>query len=87
MKSQLIVKTGILGPAMLLCTAELPAISLLIVVNIGLFVRCSSAQLELKAAQIRVKVASSSLNETRDYLDKLPEHVKDVEKALAPLKK
>ncbi|CAM9748039.1 unnamed protein product [Pylaiella littoralis] len=47
----------------------------------------TSAQLELKAAQIRVKAASSALNESRDYLDKLPEHVKEVEKALAPLKK
>lgn len=48
---------------------------------------CCSAQLELKAAQIRVKAASSAVNDSRDYLDKLPEHVKDVEKALAPLKK
>lgn len=48
--------------------------------------RCS-AQLELKAAQIRVKAASSSLNESQDYLDRLPDHLKDVEKALVPLRK
>ncbi|CAM9961069.1 unnamed protein product [Hapterophycus canaliculatus] len=46
-----------------------------------------NAQDELKAAQIRVKAASSAVKESRDYLDKLPEHLKDVERALGPLKR
>lgn len=50
------------------------------------FVCPYSAQLELKAAQIRVKAASSSLNKTKDYLERLPNHLLDVKTALEPLK-
>lgn len=46
-----------------------------------------SAQLALKATQIRVKAANSTVKESRDYLDRLPENLKDVERAFAPLKK
>ncbi|CAM9244068.1 unnamed protein product [Ectocarpus fasciculatus] len=46
-----------------------------------------SAQQALKATQIRVKAANSVVKESRDYLDRLPENLKDVERALAPLKK
>lgn len=46
-----------------------------------------SAQLALTATQIRVKAANSAVKESRDYLDRLPENLKDVEKAFAPLKK
>ncbi|CAM9146294.1 unnamed protein product [Ectocarpus sp. 12 AP-2014] len=46
-----------------------------------------NAQLALKATQIRVKAANSTVKESRDYLDRLPENLKDVERALAPLKK
>lgn len=50
------------------------------------FVCHYSAQVELKAAQIRVKAATSSLNEGKDYLERLPHHLDDVAKALEPLK-
>lgn len=46
-----------------------------------------SAQLELEAVQIRVKAANSAVNESKQYLDKLPDYLKDVEKALVPLRK
>lgn len=46
-----------------------------------------SAQLELEAVQIRVKAANSAVNESKHYLDKLPDYLKDVEKALVPLRK
>lgn len=47
---------------------------------------CSS-QLQLEAVQIRVKAASSAVSESKQYLSKLPESLKDVEKALVPLRK
>lgn len=46
-----------------------------------------SAQLELEAVQIRVKAASAAVNDSSQYLDKLPDYLKDVEKALVPLRK
>lgn len=48
---------------------------------------CRSAQLELEAVQIRVKAANSAISESKQYLNKLPEYLKDVEKALVPLRK
>ena len=47
---------------------------------------CSS-QLQLEAVQIRVKAASSAVSESKQYLTNLPESLKDVEKALVPLRK
>lgn len=47
---------------------------------------CSS-QLQLEAVQIRVKAATSAVTESKQYLSKLPESLKDVEKALVPLRK
>lgn len=56
----------------------------------ALRVRCvawCSSQLQLEAVQIRVKAASSAVSESKQYLSKLPESLKDVEKALVPLRK
>lgn len=48
---------------------------------------CCSAQLELEAVQIRVKAVNAALGESKQYLEKLPDYLKDVEKALVPLRK
>ena len=47
---------------------------------------CSSL-LQLEAVQIRVKAANSAVGEGKQYLSKLPDYLKDVEKALLPLRK
>lgn len=52
----------------------------------GCVLWCSS-QLQLVAVQIRVKAATSAVSESKQYLSKLPESLKDVEKALVPLRK
>lgn len=46
-----------------------------------------SAQRELGELQIRVKAANSAVGESKQYLMKLPDYLKDVEKALVPLRK
>lgn len=46
-----------------------------------------SAQLELEAVKIRVKAANAAVSDSKQYLDKLPDYLKDVEKALVPLRK
>lgn len=51
------------------------------------FVFFFSAQLELEAVQIRVKAANAAVKDSAQYLEKLPDYLKDVEKALVPLKK
>ncbi|CAM9549731.1 unnamed protein product [Laminaria digitata] len=47
----------------------------------------TNSQLQLEAVQIRVKAATSAVSESKQYLSKLPESLKDVEKALVPLRK
>lgn len=47
----------------------------------------SSAQRELAEVQIRVKAANSAVGESNQFLKKLPEYLKNVEKALVPLRK
>eukprot|EP00903_Cladosiphon_okamuranus_P019894 g18286.t1 len=46
----------------------------------------TSAQLELRAVQMKVKAATSSLNETKGYLERLPNQLNDVMQAIEPLK-
>lgn len=49
---------------------------------------CSpSAQVELAQMQIKVKAVNAAMAETKQYLEKLPDFLKDVEKSLVPLKK
>lgn len=37
--------------------------------------------------QIKVKAVNAAMAETKQYLEKLPDFLKDVEKSLVPLKK
>lgn len=46
-----------------------------------------SAQVELGEVQIKVKAANAAVVDSKQYLEKLPDYLKDVEKALLPLKK
>lgn len=48
---------------------------------------CFSAQRELAEVQIKVKAANSAVRESDQFLKKLPEYLKNVEKALVPLRK
>lgn len=45
------------------------------------------SQLELEQTQIRVKGVNAAISDCKQYLSKLPDSLKDVEKALIPLKK
>lgn len=45
------------------------------------------SQLELEQTQIRVKGINAAISDCKQYLSKLPDSLKDVEKALMPLKK
>lgn len=55
-------------------------------ITMGLLVCRNSAQLELRAAQVKVKAATSALNETKGYLERLPNQLNDVAQAIEPLK-
>lgn len=54
----------------------------------GIALTCMySAQVELCQVQIKVKAANTAVLESNQYLEKLPDYLKDVEKSLVPLKK